>query len=124
MAELTYQEDIDAPRLPQQLKCRRSAIWLMTHTVIMNPHYMSACRNIGLDLSFFDNYDLIKNSARSDECMLDCPMNDSDIPQFELSGSDPLLQLHSVIIINIKGQMSLQSHRNRPRPPSLMVSFG
>ena len=47
VAELTYQEDIDAPRLPQQLKCRRSAIWLMTHTVIMNPHYVSACRNIG-----------------------------------------------------------------------------
>ena len=50
VAELTYQEDIDAPRLPQQLKCRRSAIWLMTHTVIMNPHYVSGSRNIGLDL--------------------------------------------------------------------------
>ena len=102
VAELTYQEDIDALGLPQQLKCRRSAIWLMTHTVIMNPHYVSACRNIRLDLGIYDNYNLIENSARSDECILDCPMNDSDIPQFELSGSDPLLQLSSVIIINIE----------------------
>ena len=69
-----------------------------------------------ISVFIYDNFDLIENSGRSDECILDCPMNDSDIPQFELSGSDPSLQLSSVIIINIEGLMSLQSHKNRPNP--------